>query len=283
MQSSRSRLMLVALLGVLALGAFTATAAQAIPAPDWTITGTELRAGQTHFITAKIYSTASVLKTANVTVSCSVITLLEGDILGAALESAGKDGAVIEFSSCSVSGTAGGNPITKCTVESPKTGSPTPGVIITSPVKSELVETEKAEPAKEKGSLLTLFEPVSGVNFVTLKFTTETGGNCPIETKVSGKVAAQVRTDPENGTLGELIELGKPKKEAHSWLLNFPKPAIPAVTTINEGKTKEVTGIALKAFSEEATLEVGVLILLAKRNTTTGKLETESVNWSPLP
>jgi len=273
MQSSRSRLMLVALFGVLALGAFTATAAQAIPAPDWTIEGTELRAGQTHFITAKIYIGKSILKTGLVTVSCSTLTLPEGDILGAKEESAGKNAEVIEFTNCTLSGTAGGKPIEKCKVKEP----------IVANAKSELVESEKAEPANKKGSLLTLFEPASGATFATLEPVLETGGNCPVSTKVSGKVAAQVRTDPENETLGELIELGQAKKEAHSWLLDFPSTPVTAVTTINEGKTKEVTGLGLKAFSEEATLTVSVLLLLAKRNPTTGKLETELRNWSPLP
>ena len=53
MQSSRVRLMLVTLFGVLALGALTAAAAQAVEAPRWSIGGTDLAEGKTHFITAK--------------------------------------------------------------------------------------------------------------------------------------------------------------------------------------------------------------------------------------
>ena len=62
MQSSRGRLMLVALFGVLALGAFyTAAAAQAAtPAPRWSVAGKTLGANETHFITAKIYTTEAV-------------------------------------------------------------------------------------------------------------------------------------------------------------------------------------------------------------------------------
>ena len=53
MQSSRVRLILVALFGVLALGALTAAAAQAVEAPRWSIGGTDLAEGKTHFITGK--------------------------------------------------------------------------------------------------------------------------------------------------------------------------------------------------------------------------------------
>ena len=121
---------------------------------------------------------------------CTVLKLKEGSLLGSAIENGGKDNEVIEFSSCKVSGKAGGKTIEKCKVVEP---------IVTNPIKSELVETEKGVPGTS-GSLLTLFEPAVGTSFVTLKFTTETGGNCPPETKVSGKVAGQVLTDPENGT-----------------------------------------------------------------------------------
>jgi len=274
MQSSRSRLVLAALFGALALGAFTAAAAQAVEAPRWSIEGTILEAGKTHFITAKLYSTNITLKTANVTVSCTVLTLTEGVILGSSAGNAGKNNEVVELSSCKVSGKAGGKTIEKCKVVEPA---------VTVPLRSELVENENAEPENKKGSLLILLEAASGTSLITLKFTTETGGNCPVETKVSGKVAAEVRTDPENGTLGELVELGQTPKEAHSWLLLFPATPVAGVTRISGGKVEKVTGLGLKAFSEEATLEGGVLILLAKRNSSTGKLETELRNWSPLP
>jgi hypothetical protein len=45
----------VALLVVLAFGGLTAVAAQAEEAPFWTIEGTRLIQGETHYITAKSY------------------------------------------------------------------------------------------------------------------------------------------------------------------------------------------------------------------------------------
>jgi len=52
--------MLVALLGVFAFSAVAAAAAQAEEAPFWSIGGTRLEEGKTHYITAK--STTQVRK-----------------------------------------------------------------------------------------------------------------------------------------------------------------------------------------------------------------------------
>src|ERR1700682_1296099 len=259
MQSSRGRLMLVALFGVLALSAVTAVAAQAVEAPRWSTGGAGkiLGAGETHFITAKAYSANFKLKTGNVTVTCTEIKLREGSLLGTAAGNGGANNEVIEFKNCTVSGTAGGKPIEKCKVNEP---------IVTNPVRSELVETEKGVPGTS-GSLLTLFEPAVGATFLTVSFTTETGGNCPPGTHVTGKMAGQVLTDPENGTLGKLVELPKVNSaEAKSWLINFPNIRITRVGRIKGGVLTE-ENISLEASSEPATVEGTALVLLAKRET----------------
>jgi hypothetical protein len=56
MQSNRVRLTLITLFGVLALSALTATAAQAVEAPRWSISGTDLAEGKTHYISTKDYN-----------------------------------------------------------------------------------------------------------------------------------------------------------------------------------------------------------------------------------
>ena len=275
MQSSRVRLMLVTLFGVLALGALTAAAAQAVEAPRWSIGGTDLAEGQTHFITAKGYSTSFNLTTGNVKVTCESIRLKEGSLLGSNAGNAGKNNEVIEFfGKCAVTGKAGGKTIEKCKVVEP---------IVTTPIKSELVESEKSEPGNKKGSLLVLFEPATGTSFATLKFTTETGGNCPPETKVTGKVAGEVFTDPNTPpTLGTLVTLEGGAVEASSWLLDFPAVPPKKVTRISGGTASEIS-VALEAFTEPATQEGIALILLAKRNSK-GELESETTTtWSPLP
>jgi hypothetical protein len=276
MQSSRGQLMLATLFSVLALGALTA-AAQAVEAPRWSIEGTALTAGKTHFITAKLYSTSFRLQYASVIVSCTGLNLKTGSLLGSEPGNAGKSEEAVEFTGCVIAGKSGGKSIEKCVVESP-----TPGVILTNPIRSELVETEKAEPAKNKGSLLILFEPLVEGSLLTLKFKTEAGGHCPLEGKIAGSVAGQVLTDPENGKLGELIELGQKPREANSWLVNFPATPITRVTKINEGITKEVTLPQLTFFTELVGVEGTALVLLAKR-TAKGEIESELRKWSPLP
>ena len=211
------------------------------------------------------------LTAAGRTITCAGVRLKQGVLLGSAAESAGKDNEVIEFfGNCTVAGNG-----TKCKVVEP---------IVTNPVKSELVETEKAEPAKEKGSLLTLFEAENATNgFVTLHFEPEAGGTCTVpETLVSGQVAGKVLRDPENKELGTLVELGQAIEEKKSGLINFPATPITKVTKINGGVVTEAKLKPLLAFSEPATLTGTTLVLLAKRNAA-GEFESETTLWSALP
>lgn len=276
MQSNRVRLMLVALFGVLALGALTAAAAQAVEAPRWNVGGFRLGAGETHYIAAETYSPHLALVTGNVTIICAMTKLKEGSLLGSNVGNAGKSNEVVEFSTCTVSGSAGGKAIEKCKVDEP---------IKTNPIVAELVESEGAKPAENKGSLLTLFEPATGTSFATLKFKVQTEGNCPPETKVTGKVAAKVLVDPENGTeeLGEWVNLEHGTEEKLSWLQSFPAKPITKVVKIRSGVVTEEAIPGLTAFSEIAVLEGTVLLLLADINLK-GELESEGkTKWSPVP
>jgi hypothetical protein len=266
MQSSRVRLMLVALLGVFAFSAVAAAAAQAEEAPFWSVGGARLEEGKTHYITAKAYNVTGeekgfTLAAVGKSVHCESARLNPGVLLGSKAGNPGTNDEVIEFfGSCTVTGETG------CT----KAVEP----IVTHPVRSELVETQK-----ENGSLLTEFKPETGVQFVTIKFE----GTCTLkETIVEGEVAAQVRTDPNNGELGELVSLPNTKKEATSWLLHLPATPIKEVWLIKEGTGSLVKLKELKAFTEGASLTGTALVLLAKKNSE-GKFESEEVNWSPLP
>ena len=267
MQSSRVRLMLVALLGVFAFGAVAAAAAQAEEAPFWSIAGARLEEGKTHNITAKVYNvtgqpTGFTLKAATgQTVKCPFIRLKEGVLLGSKAGNPGTNDEVIEFF---------GETANPCTVEHNGTPCTVKEPIVTNPVKSELVESEKSTTA----ALLTEFFPASGP-FAQLVF--EGTGCITKETTVSGKVAGEVREDPNNGTLGGVVKLPNEKKEAKSWLLNFPQVAIHHVWLIKGGLGEE-TKIELVSFGEESTLSGTALILLAN-----AKKETEETLWSPLP
>jgi hypothetical protein len=255
--------MLVALLGVFAFSAVAAAAAEAEEAPFWSREGVRLAAGETHYITAKIYNVAGsekgfVLTAIGKVIKCESVRLKEGVLLGSSAGNPGTNDEVIEFfGECKVTGNG-----SSCKPIEP---------IVTTNVKSELVESEKGE----KGSLLTEFKPETGTVFTTIKFE---GTACTVkETKVTGSVAGQVRTDPNNSELGELVSLPNGKKEAKSWLLNFPVIPIKEVWLIKEG-TGKTEKLGLTAFSEEATLTGVTLILLANK-----ELKTEEANWSPLP
>jgi hypothetical protein len=274
--------MLVALFGVLALGALTAAAAQAVEAPRWSISGTTLAEGKTHYISVKnYYSTETKPKPFTLTaglikIECEAVKLKEGALLGSIVGEPGKNNEVIEFEKCKVSGTVEKKPIEKCQVNKNEP-------LVTRPVVSELVETEKAEPENKKGSLLTLFAPAEGTTFVTLKFNAETGGVCPPETKVSNEVIGQVLTDPNTPpTLGTLVSLESGVTEAKSFLINFPATPILKVTLIKGGVASQVTDKQLEAFGEPATLEGTALILLAKKEAN-GLLASEETNWAPVP
>ncbi len=269
MQSSRVRLMLVALLGVFAFSAVAAAAAQAEEAPFWSREGVRLAKGETHYITAKKYK-IFVLTTGGKIITCENVRLKEGVLLGSNASEPGTNDDVLElFENCKVSGKIGGKTIEKCKVVEP---------ITTVPVKSELVETVQGA----TGSLLTEFFPEKGEKFTSIEFTAEPGGFCPPTTAVEGSVAAQVRVDPNKPPeLGELVSLPNGKKEAKSWLLNFPATQIKTAWLIKGGEGKEVK-LGLKFLTEEASVEGTALVLLAKKNSS-GGFESEEVNWSPLP
>jgi hypothetical protein len=268
MQSSRVRLMLVALLGVFAFAAVAAAAAQAEEAPRWTINGSILGAGETHYITAKIYTTSEnpvfTLTAGTKKVTCGAVRLASGVLLGSSAGNPGTNNEVIEFfGKCEVKGNGTG-----CKVQEP---------IVTKPVRSELVETESGK----KASLLVEFKPAEGNEFTQLNFEAEAGGKCTVaNTKVTGETVGCVRTDPKNGGLGELITLESEKKEDTSWLLETRN--VTSVWLIKNGTGEQVTiplAKRLTAFGEEATLSGVALILLADKN---GKSE-ETAKWSPLP
>ncbi len=263
MQPSRVRLILLALLSAFALSAVAAAAAQAEEAPFWSIGGTRLAEGKTHYITAKTYNvtgqTEGITLTAETgqVVHCKSIKLNEGVLLGSNAGNPGTNDETIEFSGeCTVA-----NNGIACKVKEP---------IVTKPVKSELVESEKSTTAALLIELFTTSGP-----FATLEFE---GSACTVKsTTLSGKVAGEVREDPNNGTLGAVVKLPNEKKEAKSWLLNFPTTPIKHVWLI-KNEIGEETKIELVSFSEKSALSGIALILLAN-----AKKETEETLWSPLP
>lgn len=249
----------MALLAVFALSAVMASAAQAISAPFFTISGTRLTAGKTHNFDAKAFENF-VLTTPGlgVRIECTGSNVEKGVLLGSNAGLPGKDDEIAVFSGCRL---VEGNGEPNCEVTSP---------IITHPLTSELVEVEGTkEPLAEE------YKPTTGTTFVELAFT---GSGCTLRTAaVEGEVAARVLTD--NGR-EEAIELGQTPKEATSWLVNFPRTTITEVLLVNtEGKKETHKLESFTVLGSASTLEGTVLTLLA--NSKFGPERT--TNWSPLP
>jgi hypothetical protein len=264
---TRLRTLLLALLAVFAFGAISAAAAQA-EAPFWTVPAKEgssetkrLAANETRFITAKTYNETQLESPSlKVKVKCPAVKLKEGVLLGSNAGEPGKDDEIIEFEGgCKQEGNG-----EACKVTEP---------IKTVHVKSELVENVEGGAAGKK--LYTEFFPETGAKFTTIVFT----GTCKTkEIAVEGKVAAEVRTDPNKPPeLGEIVELPNTGKVAKSWLLNFPTTPIKEVWLITAEKGA-VAKTELKAATEPATFTGAVLVLLAN-----AKGESVEENWSPLP
>jgi len=247
----------VALVAVFAMGAIFSASASATSAPFWSINGTRLAEGKTHFITAKAVSSSLSLSVAanGVVITCKKFKLKEGSLLGSSETNPGTNDEVVVFEECKLEAGNGGP--TECKLE--------PTTLTTNSLKSELVERVAAPKI-----LLTEFFPAKGA-FITLKFT---GSKCTsTSTAVEGAVAAEVKT-PAGGTL----ELGQTAIQATSWNLNFPTTPIKKIILVKAG-TAEEKEIELLAFSDPSVESGEALVALASGN---GGPQ-EEVNWSPLP
>jgi hypothetical protein len=254
----RFRLIGVALLAVFALGAVAASAAWAEEAPYWTVGGTRLEAGQTHFITAKEVK-PFLLSGGGVEVECTETSILpHGVLLGSEPGEPGTNDEIVTFKACEVKGNGSGSECKKVTEP-----------INTTNLKSELVED------KTKTKLLVLFQPASGALLAELTFPK----GCKFEsTKVTGSVNAEVI----NEKTGNPVELPNTKEQAVSWELKFPKVQPVFIWLIKGGVGKEVETKALEAFSAAATLSGTALVLLAELNSK-NELVSTGQEWSPLP
>jgi hypothetical protein len=245
----------VALLVLYALGAVVASAAQAEEAPFWTVGGTRLGAGQTHFIGAKEAGTV-VLAFDGVAITCKEADVEKGAaLLGSSAGEPGTSSERVTFSACKVEGNEkGGNACTEVTEP-----------IATKNLRSELVED------KTKTKLLLLLQPASGSLFAELNFPK----GCKFEAiPVAGSLLAAVI----NEKTGEPVELPNPKEQAKSWELGFPAIQPVDVWLIKGGVGKEVETKEFEGDGSPVTLSGTALVSLAN-----AKGETETAEWSPLP
>jgi hypothetical protein len=165
-----------------------------------------------------------VLRTpaAGTVITCTGTSLAAGaKILGSTGANAGTSNEVILYSGCTVTGNG-----ENCEVES--------GKINTNTVKNTLGWST----AGRGGPLLVLFEPTSGTNFVTVKFT---GSSCILKTSpVSGKAVGEAGGTGENTV--NTLTFTTPKK---------------TIWTESSGTLTE-TKAELKAFTIDASTIEGV-------------------------
>lgn len=244
----------------MAVFAFGVVAASAQAVPFWTIGGTRLEAGQTHNISAKLFSASFTVTTPElgIVLSCKKLTTEKtGVLLGSNEGEPGKNDEVLVLTECEVSGNGEG-----CTVEEP---------VRSAPLLSELVENVEKKEAGKK--LLIEFFPVVAANGLwTKKFK---GAKCKIlESTVTGSMVAEVLTDPSEG----VVELGQAATQATSWLFKFPKEPVKEVWLVTNGTGTVAKKIGLALGGDESTAEGTILVLLAN-----SKFESEEKLWSPLP
>lgn len=245
------------LLATLALAAMAAAAAQAENAPYWSISGTRLARGKTHFISVKVQKGSSLaLDASGVDTTCTTLKVKAGaSLLGSEEGEPGTEGQVAEISGCTVTGDG-----TSCELEG--------GKLETKPLRGELVED-----AATKKKLLVEFKPEKGVTFATVKF----AGTCTIkEAAVNGEVLAQIKTD--NGS-EEVIELGKTTKGERYASLTIVNPEPTKVWLVKAGVGKEEEVEPLEFAAKTAELTGTALIALANSK---GETE-ESAEWTPMP
>lgn len=260
MYTGRIRVIMLALLAAFAFSAVVAAAAQAEEAPFWSTEGKRLAMGETHYYIAKSYNEFAISSpTLGITVKCEATKIKEGVHLGSNASEPGMGSGVIEFEkNCRQTGNG-----EACKVKEP---------IITRLLRLELV----LDVTKKK--LFLEIRPSSGGRIAAIEFT----GTCKAkEIAVEGSVAGEDRSDPNKPPeIGENIELPNTEKQAKSWLVNFPRTPIQKIWLIRGGVGTEVS-VGLLVATEPATLEGTILVNLAKK--TSGVLESEEVNWGPLP
>jgi len=265
----RFRLIGVAVLAVMALGAVVASGAQAESAPFFSIGGVRLAAGKTHNIEAHgiapfVLTTAS----AGDNITCTALNVEKGVILGSEPGTQGQASQTSKFSGCKLE--TGNGQSKGCHLAESEGGSGTSTTITTNPLKGELVENVVSGRAGKK--LLELYTPASGKTFVTINFGPNLTDCEVLSTTVTGSTAAEILQ--ENGSS---IELPAPTPENTSFVTKFPATAITEVWLVSGGTGKAVE-VSQKAFGNLSVQLGTALVSLAN-----SKGEAEKTSWSPLP
>jgi hypothetical protein len=227
----RLKVLRLALVAVVAVSAVTASAASAVEGPFYKVTGARLLEGQHEEIEASAEGNQELSAGLTKVVCKKVEVKAGGTIIGSTGANAGTSKETLVYKECEVKGN--GEP---CSVTEP---------VETKPLKNTLGYAANAR----GGKVLTLFEPESGTEYATLKFS---GAGCVVtETKVKVKTGASgVICEDLNGKK-ESIEVGKGEEESESGFIKCPSPKITSIWVESGGALAEKKG-GLEAFGVEA-------------------------------
>lgn len=226
----RIRILALGLVAMFAMSAVAASAASAAEGPYWKVAGARLLAGQTEEIEAAAEGNQE-LSAGLTKVICKKVGVKAGaTIIGSTGKNPGTSKETLLYKECEVKGL--GEP---CSVVEP---------IETKALKNTLGYATNLR----TGKILILFEPESGAEFATLKFT----GTCSVaETKVNVKTGASgIICEALNGKK-EAVEVGKGEEESESGFVRCPNPKIASMWIENEGVPAEKKA-GLEAFGIEA-------------------------------
>lgn len=206
MRSTRRKMLLPALFAVLALGAVTASAAQAATAegPFYKITGSRLLEGKSKEVKAKLGKHFEVeIPDSSVIVSCSTAKFAAGaDLLGSTGANFAGGEATLELSGCRTEGSQGAScELTSTTIK-------------TAPLKIKTAYLD----ATRTGPMAMLFEAPAGAALLEVTF--KANGSCFDETEqpwpVSGHLVGKVEV------ANKLVEVGKEPAAAKVLEIKFP-------------------------------------------------------------
>jgi hypothetical protein len=228
----RTRMISLAVLTALALGAISAAAAQATEGPFYKINGARLAAGSGQAAEAKIKPGSEYVLTAGgVVISCTAQKLQAGsELLGSNTNNSSTSKEVVEFESCKVENNGPNCKLKTTTITTEK-----------------VANTLDFANAARTGTILIFFRPVEKTVFAKIVFANDKECTLP-STSVEGTTAAEALSEA-----GGKVEVGSEPAKAKIGRVNFPATPITKDFVEVGGSLKEVVP-SLKAFGKAATL-----------------------------
>jgi len=248
----RIKIIGLALLAVFALGAISATMAQAAEAPYYGVESKRLGAGESAEVAVKQTSEYK-LTAATVAITCKTSSVKAGSTInGSAAGEPGTSKETITFAGCTVAGNGTG-----CEV-----GHNGNGEVITEPLKNELVYDAGSKESKSVG---VEFTPETGP--VLSKITLFNAACSPVAAgvqAVEGQVVAQAFGGPAGSEF--LLELGKAPVLETTGLIKFPVTPIKSIILFKAGVgTQKSVSLSFAAIASRLSGESEIKLVSGKK------------------